>query len=54
MVGLAWSGGFRAFLEAMPEDAQERYRAQAFEHLRGAGPDRLTRRFVALLAHARV
>ena len=28
-----WSGGFRAFLEAMPEDAQERYREAAFEHL---------------------
>ena len=28
-----WSGGFRAFLEAMPEDAQERYRTAAFERL---------------------
>ena len=33
-----WSGGFRAFLEAMPEDAQERYRAEAFERLEGAAP----------------
>ena len=45
-----WSGGFRAFLEAMPEDAQERYREAAFERL-AAGD--LTRRFVALLARAR-
>jgi ubiquinone/menaquinone biosynthesis C-methylase UbiE len=49
----AWSGGFRAFLEAMPEEAQERYRAAGFEQLDGAGPARLTRRFVALLARAR-
>jgi len=49
----AWSGGFRAFLEAMPEEARERYRAAAFERLAGAGRDRLTRRFVALLAHAK-
>jgi ubiquinone/menaquinone biosynthesis C-methylase UbiE len=48
-----WSGGFRAFLEAMPEEARERYRAAAFERLAGAGPERLTRRFVALLARAR-
>jgi ubiquinone/menaquinone biosynthesis C-methylase UbiE len=47
-----WSGGFRAFLEALPEGSQERYRAEAFTHL-GAAPDRLTRRFVALLASAR-
>jgi len=45
-----WSGGFRAFLEAMPEDAQERYREAAFKRLVGAD---LTRRFVALLARAR-
>ena len=45
-----WSGGLRAFLEAMPEDAQERYRAAAFERL--ATGD-LTRRFVAMLARAR-
>ena len=49
-----WSGGFRAFLEALPEEAQERYRAAAFQHLQRAGPDRLTRRFVALLARARL
>ncbi len=49
----AWSGGFRAFLEALPEEAQERYRAAGFERLEGAGPARLTRRFVALLARAR-
>ena len=45
-----WAGGFRAFLEAMPEDAQGRYREAAFEHLAAGG---LTRRFVAMLAHAR-
>jgi trans-aconitate methyltransferase len=45
-----WAGGFRAFLEAMPEEAQERYREAAFEHLAAGG---LTRRFVALLARAR-
>ena len=49
----SWSGGARAFLEAMPEAAQQRFRAAAFERLEGAGPDRLTRRFVALLARAR-
>jgi ubiquinone/menaquinone biosynthesis C-methylase UbiE len=49
----SWSGGARAFFEAMPEDAQERFRAAAFERLAGAGRERLTRRFVALLAHAR-
>jgi ubiquinone/menaquinone biosynthesis C-methylase UbiE len=47
-----WAGGFRAFLEAMPEEARERYRAAAFERLEGAGRDRLTRRFVARLARA--
>ena len=45
-----WAGGFRAFLEAMPEDAQERYRDAAFNRL--ASGD-LTRRFVANLVRAR-
>ena len=45
-----WAGGFRAFLEAMPEDAQLLYRDAAFEQLAAGG---LTRRFVALLARAR-
>jgi O-methyltransferase / aklanonic acid methyltransferase len=49
----SWSGGARAFFEAMSEDAQERFRAAAFERLAGAGRDGLTRRFVALLARAR-
>ena len=49
----SWSGGARAFLEAMPEGARERFRAAAFEHLARAGRDGLTRRFVALLARAR-
>ena len=48
-----WAGGFRAFLEAMPEDAQERYREAAFNRLMAAGRDGLTRRFVAMLARAR-
>ena len=45
-----WAGGFRAFLEAMPEDAQTRYREAAFERLAAGG---LTRRFVGTLARAR-
>jgi O-methyltransferase / aklanonic acid methyltransferase len=48
-----WSGGARAFLEAMSEDAQGRFRAAAFERLAAAGRDGLTRRFVAMLARAR-
>jgi ubiquinone/menaquinone biosynthesis C-methylase UbiE len=48
-----WSGGTRAFLEAMPEEAQERFRSAAFERLSGAGRHERTRRFVALLALAR-
>jgi len=48
-----WSGGVRAFFEAMPEDARERFRDAAFERLGRAGRDGLTRRFVALLAVAR-
>ena len=48
-----WSGGCRAFLEALSEAAQERYRdaastACATERAPG------TRRFVALLARARM
>jgi len=48
-----WAGGFRAFLEALPEDARERYREAAFDRLAAAGRDGLTRRFVAMLARAR-
>jgi O-methyltransferase/aklanonic acid methyltransferase len=48
-----WAGGFRAFLEAMSEDAQDRYREAAFVRLAAAGRGGLTRRFVALLARAR-
>src|SRR3954451_16937396 len=48
-----WSGGARAFLEALPDGAQARFRAAAFERLEGAGRDDRTRRFVALLAVAR-
>ena len=48
-----WAGGFRAFLEAMPEDARERYREAAFNRLAATSRDGLTRRFVAILARAR-
>jgi O-methyltransferase / aklanonic acid methyltransferase len=48
-----WAGGFRAFLEALPEEARERYREAAFDRLAAAGRNGLTRRFVALLARAR-
>jgi ubiquinone/menaquinone biosynthesis C-methylase UbiE len=49
----SWSGGARAFLEALPEPARERFRRRGLERLRGAGRRELTRRFVALLARAR-
>ena len=49
-----WSHGFRAFVEALPEPARERFRAAAFAHLAGAGRRARSRRFVALLATARV
>jgi ubiquinone/menaquinone biosynthesis C-methylase UbiE len=49
----SWSGGARAFLEALPEGAQARFRERGLERLRGAGRNALTRRFVALLARAR-
>ena len=49
----SWSGGTRAFFEALPEDAQERFREAALEQLAATGRDGLTRRFVALLARAR-
>ena len=44
-----WAGGFRAFLEAIAEAAQERYRAAAFDRLTVGD---LTRRFVAILSRA--
>jgi hypothetical protein len=47
------AGGFRAFLEALPEDARERYREAGVDRLAAAGREGLTRRFVALLACAR-
>ena len=49
----SWSGGARAFLEALPEEAQARFRDAAFERLEGTGREGLTRRFVALLARGR-
>jgi len=48
----AWSYGFRAFLEALPEDSRERLRAAGFERL-GGGRRSRSRVFVALLATAR-
>ena len=45
-------GRLPRLLEAMPEEARERFHAKAFERLAAAGPDGLTRRFVALLARA--
>jgi len=48
-----WSGGTRAFLEAMSEEARERFRVAGFERLGDAGHHQRTRRFIALLALAR-
>jgi O-methyltransferase/aklanonic acid methyltransferase len=57
--GEAWwewfmSGGARAFVEALPEAAQERFREGGLARLRDASTDARTRRFVAALAHARM
>jgi ubiquinone/menaquinone biosynthesis C-methylase UbiE len=49
----SWSGGARAFLEALPEATQERFREQGLERLQAGGPQGLRRRFVALLATAK-
>jgi len=49
-----WSGGSRAFLESLPEAAQEHFRERGLERLRDAGEHQRTRRFVALLAQARM
>ena len=49
----SWSGGSRAFLEALPEAAQERFRERGEQRLGRAGARDRTRRFVALLARAR-
>ncbi|HYM57282.1 MAG TPA: methyltransferase domain-containing protein [Solirubrobacteraceae bacterium] len=48
-----WSHGTRAFAEALPEPALERFRSAAFERLAGAGRRARSRQFVALLATAR-
>ncbi len=48
------SGGARAFIESLPEAAQERFREGGLARLAGASEDARTRRFVAALAHARV
>ncbi len=49
-----WSGGARAFVEALPEPAQQHFRERGLEQLRDASEHQRTRRFVALLAHARM
>jgi ubiquinone/menaquinone biosynthesis C-methylase UbiE len=49
-----WSHGFRAFVEALPEPARERFRAAAFAHLAGSGRRARSRHFIGLLATARV
>ena len=50
-----WSGGTRAFVEALPEAAQERFReARRSSACATRASTQRTRRFVALLAHARV
>jgi SAM-dependent methyltransferase len=57
--GEAWwewflSGGTRAFVDSLPEEAQARLRDGGLEQLRDASEHQRTRRFVAMLAHARV
>jgi ubiquinone/menaquinone biosynthesis C-methylase UbiE len=47
------SGGARAFVESLPEPAQEEFRERGIERLRAGGRDGLRRRFVALLASGR-
>jgi ubiquinone/menaquinone biosynthesis C-methylase UbiE len=49
-----WSGGTRAFLESLPDAAQEQFHAGGLAQLRDASEWQRTRRFVALLAVARV
>jgi ubiquinone/menaquinone biosynthesis C-methylase UbiE len=49
-----WSGGVRAFLEALPEEARERFRERGAMRLREAGERERTRMFVALLAVGRM
>jgi ubiquinone/menaquinone biosynthesis C-methylase UbiE len=47
------SGGTRAYVESLPEAAQEEFRERGLERLRDAGEYQRTRRFVAMLAVAR-
>ena len=47
------SGGTRAFLESLPEEPRERFREAGLARLRDASEYQRTRRFVAMLAHAR-
>ena len=54
MVGVVPVRRPRAFVEALPETAQERFRERGLEQLRDASEHQRTRRFVALLAHARM
>jgi O-methyltransferase/aklanonic acid methyltransferase len=48
------SGGTRAFVDSLPEAAQEELRERGLERLRDADEWQRTRRFVALLARARL
>src|SRR3954468_19699155 len=47
------SGGARAFVESLPEAAQEHVRERGLDQLHGASEHARTRRFVAMLAVAR-
>jgi ubiquinone/menaquinone biosynthesis C-methylase UbiE len=47
------SGGARAFVTSLPQAAQDEFRERGIAQLRGAPPDRLRRRFVALLGSGR-
>jgi ubiquinone/menaquinone biosynthesis C-methylase UbiE len=48
------SGGTRAFAESLPEDAREQFREAGLARVRDATEHQRTRRFVAMLVHARV
>jgi O-methyltransferase/aklanonic acid methyltransferase len=49
-----WAQGSRVLLDAAPEDAVERLRAEGMRRLDGAGEHQRTRQFVALMARARI
>jgi ubiquinone/menaquinone biosynthesis C-methylase UbiE len=49
-----WSLGSRAFLDAAPEAAVERFREEGMQRLEAANQHQRTRQFVALLARAKM